>query len=402
MTNIMPTVALDTSSLLTAIPGLLGFLPERSLVVIAFDDGASITVTARHDLLLDAEGAPTPQMLTTVAAIGEVCERGHVLGTVVAIVDDRFGLSSPVYRRVCAEVDAALVSAGVFGGVRAGFVIESFAAGQPWLTAWWELAGSGPIGCDPALPGAIGLDGGGYGCGVLSDPQASPVALERSLRTGRVVMSSRSELSRSLATTAHCVDDACGGRVQGGRAPGDRAKADRAQGDRAKGDRAKGGRAKGGRESTSTTRDAALLRAALALLTGSRMPEMTCATVRLFSRAVGNLQVRDALLVLGGGEHRFVAESVWRDLARRTRGETRASAATMLAHLYYLGGEGACAGVALDVALDACPTWRLAGLLNTGLLNGMHPSMLWEAMAESYSVAAGLGVCLPAAKPTGP
>ena len=365
MTNIMPTVSLDTTSLLTAIPGLLGFLPEQSLVVIAFDAGGSIAVTARHDLLLDADGASTPQMRETMATIGEVCERIGVLAVAVAIVDDRFGLSSPIYRRVCAEIDGSLMRSGVLGGVRAGFVVERFAAGQPWYTAWWELEGAGPGGSDPALPKTVGLDDGGYGCGLLDDPQSSPVALERSLQTGRIVMASRSELSESLAPTGHCVDNRCGGHP---RRP---------------------------RPTSSAAAEAKLLRRALALLTAPRMPEMTCTNVKLLSRAIGNLGVRDSLLVVGGSEHRFVAESVWRDLVRRTQGETRASAATMLAHLYYLGGEGAYAGVALDVALSACPSWRLAGLLNTALVGGVHPSMLWDLLAESYSAAAGLGVTLP-------
>lgn len=369
MTNIMPTVALDTTNLLTAIPGLLGFLPEQSLVVLAFDEDASIAVTARHDLLLDLDGEPTPDMRATMASIGAVCERDGALAAVGVVVDDRYRLSSPVYRRVLADVDEALIMAGVPGGVRAGFVVEQFAAGVPWYTARWEMSGRGPTGTDPDLPESVGLGDGGYGCGLLADPQSSPVALERSLRTGRVVMASRSEMYACLAATEHCTDGSCGGRPRRIRPTSTAA-----------------GRAK-------------LLRSALALLTGPDAPEMTCANVILLSRAVRNLGVRDALLVLGGGEHRWVAESVWRDLTRRTRGEVRASAATMLAHLYYLGGEGAYTGVALDVALESSPDWRLAGLLNTALTGGVHPSMLWEVLGESYGVAAGLGVTLPSASP---
>ncbi|MFN8055584.1 DUF4192 domain-containing protein [Gordonia sp. (in: high G+C Gram-positive bacteria)] len=367
MTNIMPTVALDTTNLLTAIPGLLGFLPEQSLVVLAFDEDSSIAVTARHDLLLDADGEPTADMWETMASIGLVCERDGALGAVGVVVDNRYGLPSPVYRRVLADLDDALIAAGVPGGVRAGFVVERFAAGMPWYTALWAMAGRGPTGADPDVPGSLGLADGGFGCGLLADPQSSPVALERSLRTGRVVMASRSEMYACLATTEHCVDGACGGRPRRIR------------------------------PTTTAAGRTKLLRAALKLLTGPAVPEMTCANVVLLSRAVRNLGVRDALLVLGGGEHRWVAESVWRDLTRRTRGEVRASAATMLAHLYYLGGEGAYTGVALDVALQACPDWRLAGLLDTALTGGVHPSMLWEVLGESYSVAAGLGVTLPSA-----
>ncbi|GAB09345.1 hypothetical protein GOARA_036_00770 [Gordonia araii NBRC 100433] len=363
----MPTFSLDTSTLLTAIPGLLGFLPERSLVVIAFDADASIVVTARHDLLIGDDGEPTTPMRETVADIADVCARGDAVVAAVAVVDDRFALSSPVYRRLCADADDALVAAGVPGGVRAGFVIERFAAGRPWYTCWWLLEGRGPSGADADVPEMLGIDDPGFGCGLLGDPQASPIALERSLHTGRVVMASRSELAASLAPTAHCTDDACRGKP---RRP---------------------------RPTTTAAGEAKLLRGALTLLTGSRPPEMTCANVRLLSRAVTTLGVRDALLALGAGENRFVAESAWRELARRGRGEIRASAATMLAHLYYLCGEGAYAGVAIDTALAACPTWHLARLLNTALAGGVHPALLWDVLTESYSAAQGLGVVLPPA-----
>ncbi|MFT4199632.1 DUF4192 domain-containing protein [Gordonia sp. (in: high G+C Gram-positive bacteria)] len=365
MTNSLPTVSLDTTTLLTSIPGLLGFLPERSLVVLAFDADASIAVTARHDLMLDGEGGPTPQMRYTMENIGEVCARAGAVATVVAVVDDRYALSSTRYRELCGDIDAVLVDAGVAGGVRAGFVVGGFAAGQPWYTAWWRLTGPGPADSDPEVPEMVGLDDPGFGCGLLADPHSSPIALERSLRTGRVVMASRSELLASLAPTGHCTDFACEGRPRRIRA------------------------------TTTAAADAKLLRAALKLLTGPCPPEMTCATVHLLSRALVNLGVRDALLVLGAGEHRFVAETAWTEMVRRTSGQTRASAATMLAHLYYLGGEGAYAGVALDVALEACDTWNLARLLNTALCNGVHPSLMWEILGESYSAAAGLGVILP-------
>ncbi|MFT3900201.1 MAG: DUF4192 domain-containing protein [Gordonia sp. (in: high G+C Gram-positive bacteria)] len=365
MTNSLPTFSLDTTTLLTSIPGLLGFLPERSLVVLAFDASASIAVTARHDLLLDGEGRPTDQMRATLMSIASVCAREGIVATAVAIVDDRYDLPSRVYRTMLELTDAALTEAGVPGGVRAGFVVERFESGRPWYTAWWGLDGAGPADRDPEVPDAMGLDDAGFGCGLLGDPQSSPVALERSLHTGRVVMASRAEMTDSLGPVEHCTDAACGGRPRAMR------------------------------ESRSPAGDAKLLRAALKVVTAPQAPAMTCTTVHTLSRAVSNLRVRDALLVVGAGEHRLVAEAVWRDLTRRTRGTVRASAATMLAHLYYLGGEGACAGVALDVALDACDSWKLATLLNSALCHGVHPSMMREILSESYAVAAGLGVALP-------
>ncbi|QKT07469.1 DUF4192 domain-containing protein [Gordonia sp. X0973] len=369
MTQSLPTAYLDTASLLTAIPGLFGFRPEHSMVVVAFDADASIAVTARHDVELES-GEPTARMRESIADVAAVCLRTGAVATAVVVADDRHALDSPVYRRLVAEMNAALVAVGVPGGVSAGFVLAEFAQGQPWRTMWWELDGPGPRGCDPAVPHLIGVADPGYGCGLLGDPKSSPVALERSLTSGRVVMDSRGELADSLAgTDQHCTDLACGGRP---RRP---------------------------RVSASRGSGAALLRSALDLLTGPEPPEMTCATVSLLGRALIRLDVRDALMTLGAGEHRYVAETVWRELTRRTDGRQRASAATMLAHLYYLGGEGTSAGIALDVALAADPGWNLARLLDSALAGGVHPSMIWELLVESYVVGATLGVELPAMTP---
>ncbi|MCB1293509.1 MAG: DUF4192 family protein, partial [Gordonia sp.] len=76
-------------------------------------------------------------------------------------------------------------------------------------------------------------------------------------------------------------------------------------------------------------------------------------------------------------------------------GSARASAASLLAHLHYIAGEGAYAAVALDTALDADPEWSLAVLLSRALHSGAHPAMLWATVGYSYELAASLGVDLP-------
>ena len=233
---------------------------------------------------------PTADMWETMASIGLVCERDGALGAVGVVVDNRYGLPSPVYRRVLADLDDALIAARVPGGVRAGFVVERFAAGMPGTPhcGRWRATAARPG--RPDVPGSLGLADGGFGCGLLADPQSSPVALERSLRTDRVVMASRSEMYACLAPPSTASTAALRGRPRQIR-PDD------------------------GRGPHQMLRGRALK-----LLTGPAVPEMTCANVVLLNRAVRNLGVRDALLVLGDGEHRWVAESVWRDLTRRTRG----------------------------------------------------------------------------------
>lgn len=52
------------AALITAIPALLGFVPERSLVLITFSgDGDEIGTTMRHDLSLRPDGVPTALMV---------------------------------------------------------------------------------------------------------------------------------------------------------------------------------------------------------------------------------------------------------------------------------------------------------------------------------------------------
>ena len=138
------------------------------------------------------------------------------------------------------------------------------------------------------------------------------------------------------------------------------------------------------RPTTTAAGRTKLLRAALKLLTdragrtGDDLRECRAAQP---CGAQPRCARRTAGRILGGGEHRWVAESVWRDLTRRTRG-------------------GACqrgddAGICTTWVVRApipasrstwrCrasyPDWRLAGLLDTA--DGRcPPSMLWEVLGS--------------------
>ena len=121
----------------------------------------------------------------------------------------------------------------------------------------------------------------------------------------------------------------------------------------------------------------------------------SCATVDELERAICDVQVRDAALGFAVTDLRAGAELLWRELTRRLTGTGRASAATLLAHLHYIAGEGSFAGVALDVAREADRTWKLAQLLDHSLRNGLRPGNLWHLIGDSYSAAAELGLTLP-------
>lgn len=55
---------IDPTTLLTAIPALLGFIPERSIIVVAFAPDRGISATMRHDLALGDTGEPTSELPT--------------------------------------------------------------------------------------------------------------------------------------------------------------------------------------------------------------------------------------------------------------------------------------------------------------------------------------------------
>lgn len=355
------TGGLDAHTLLNAVGGLIGFLPERSLVLIAVDADGSINATMRHDLLLDAAGRTTPEMDAIIANLAEICVQYRAHAIVALVVDDRYPSASAPISELMAAVDAAFVGSG---GLVAGYAMTEYATGSRWRTV---LIG------DPievlAIPPADGM---------LADPAASPTALDRALRRGRPVLSKRSEMVAMLMPRAHC-DGPC----------------QHADSDFRKVGVASIGRAGNGKRQLL---DFALRQVAqLAPEHRTDAVELACPTVDRWAEAIGDLQVRDALLALAITDHRHAAETMWRELTRRLRGSGRASAATLLAHLHYIAGEGAMAGVALDAALTADPDWSFAALLDRALRAGVRPSLLWEIIGESYRAADELGAVLPAA-----
>lgn len=86
---------------------------------------------------------------------------------------------------------------------------------------------------------------------------------------------------------------------------------------------------------------------------------------------------------------------MWMRLARSLTGRAGAAAATLLAHLHYMAGEGAFASVAVERALELDPDYYLAHLLSTALEHGMRPSGLAEVVGYSFTLGRELGVGLP-------
>ncbi|GAB17937.1 hypothetical protein GOEFS_042_00280 [Gordonia effusa NBRC 100432] len=359
MTTNSTNKALNADVLLDALGGLIGFMPERSLVLVAFDDDGSINSTMRHDLLLDAGGVVRPEFIGVVDNLATICRQYDAAAVVAVIVDDRYPPDSPEIASIIAQIAVPFAPTG---GFAAAYATREYAVGSKWHTVF-----AGPPTRFLAPP---------PGAGSLADPTTSPTALDRAVRRGRPVLRRRAEMSQELVEKSHCDDPNCSADAltQMSRATREEQA-----------------------DLLAFAHDAVSV---LASGTRSTAVQMPCAAMATWHRVVTDVRVRDALLVLAISDLREPAERIWRELTQVLRGRGRASAATLLAHLHYIAGEGALAGIALDIALGADRDWSFAILLDRALRAGLRPALLWELIGDSYRIAEELGVDMP--RPTLP
>ena len=336
----------DMTDLLTAIPGMLGFVPERSLVLVAFEpDSARIGASMRFDILLEGPGDKllSPHLLSVIDHLGAVCEQQGFGDVFAVIVDDRHDGQSAVYRRVFTAVARAL---GPTSYLCVGVVVPQMIAGARWTVTH-------------ATPEHLG------DTGVIGDPLISPMAVAQAVIQGRETHASRADLARSLSPrdVEDCSEPTC--VVHGDRmdlpdlAPGE------------------------------------LLAEAITVIAAFDGTQ-TCWEREVVRQALAHIHVRDAMMALAVTGLSSRAEQVYTDLVRALDGPERAPAATLLGHLYYVQGHGGMAGTAFEVALASCSDYNLACLLDSALARGMHPRELAGIIDYSYDLADEFGVTLPA------
>ncbi|MGB7872100.1 MAG: DUF4192 domain-containing protein, partial [Mycobacterium sp.] len=147
MTKQRPDFELNRpGAVIAALPAVLGFVPEKSLVVISIDDGELGSVM-RVDL---SEALPD--------RIGPLAEVASAAGpeAAIAVIVDADGAGCPMcneeYRDLCATLTEELAQRDIV--VWAAHVVDRVAAGGRWHC----------------------VDGCGAG-GVIDDPSASPLAV---------------------------------------------------------------------------------------------------------------------------------------------------------------------------------------------------------------------------------
>lgn len=329
-------------ALIAALPAVLGFVPEKSLVMVSLEDAGRMGAVMRADL--SEELTADVERLAQLAA-NSGAER------VVAIVVDADGALCPMcndeHRRLCEALGEALAGCDV--GLHAAHVVDRVEAGGRWHC----------------------VDGCGSG-GAVEDPYASPLAVAAVL-DGRRLYGRRADLAAVVATSDADRTAALAEMIP--TCQQDR-EADWLVDPDAR-----------GRHDVERARAAAARVAAGGDLADDELAELAV--------ALTDVAVRDTLYALAVGAEGGAAESLWGLLARVLPDPWRSEALVLLAFSAYTRGDGPLAGVSLDAALRSDPQHRMAGMLDTALQSGMRPEQIRELAAAGYRLAKRLGVRLP-------
>jgi hypothetical protein len=323
--------------LIAALPAVLGFVPEKSLVLVTVDRG-EMGCVMRVDL--SDELGHSLEHLAEVAAAAEP-------DSAIAVVVDEEGancrMCNDEHRELADRLTTALAEHGI--ELLAAHVVDRVAAGGRWHCA---------DGCGNA--------------GTVEDPSASPLAVAAVL-DGRRLYARRAELQQviELIDPAHAdalAEIIAAGNPDQAQRPDDAARAD----------------------------VEAAITAAARLADGVELGDQELA--RLAS-ALTDLRVRDTLYALAVGESAGQAESLWAELSRTLPEPWRIEALVLLAFSAYARGDGPLAGVSLEAALRGDPTHRMAGMLDTALQSGLRPDRIRDLAVTGYRLADRLGVRLP-------
>ncbi|WP_290058603.1 DUF4192 domain-containing protein [Amycolatopsis solani] len=341
----LPVDLRDPALLLAALPYLVGFRPEKSVVLLGHraPDGNRVGLVLRADVPGRQDRARQAQALAPRLAAG------HHTGVTIAIVGGRRRPGSPP--------------------PHAGFAKHLADAlgqyGLPVLHAMWT---------PHITPGARWACYQADDCGgELPDPRATVVAAAAT-ESGQVAFDSRAEMEALL-------DPRCPEALE--------RRADLLA----------------GLPTPSGSDAAAEFRAAFDRQRRDDGPPSDEQAIRL-AGALTLPQVRDAcfsMAVPPGSPSAREAERLWLTLVRELPAPQRAAPAALLGYTAYLRGDGAFAGMALENALAADPGHGLATLLLNVLSRGMPPEeLLALAMHADPAGTRGYNLITPDPEPSRP
>jgi hypothetical protein len=328
-------------TLIAALPAVLGFVPEKSLVLMTFDDG-EMGCVMRIDLIDDVFDA--------VGHMAEVAATAGPDAAIAVIVDEdatTCRMCKDEHRLLADALGDALSEWGIdLLGVH---VVDRVAAGGRWHCA----------------------DGRVY-TGTVEDPTASPMAAAAVL-DGRRLYSRRADLQAVIAVADPVRTAGLRGALK---AATDAATVDADE-----------------RPDADARADVEHAMAAAAGAVEGRCP--SDADLARLAYGLTDPRVRDTLYALAVGRDAASAESLWVLLARTLPEPWRAEPLVLLAFSTYARGDGPLAGVSLEAALRCNPGHRMARMLDQALQSGMRPEQIRELGLTGYRLAKQLGVKLP-------
>lgn len=328
-------------ALIAALPAVLGFVPEKSLVLVSLAEGRMGAVM-RADLAAD--------LIDNLDRLAELAATSGAEAVVAVIVDDD-GALCPMcgadHRELGEALNAALAERGV--SLYGAHVVDRVEAGGSWHC----------------------IDGCGVS-GVVEDPTALPMAVAAVL-DGRRLYGRRSDLHAVIAA----VDaERSAGLVESIEAHSAIRRVEwQADPD--------------GRGRRDVER---VIELAGRVLEGL---EPVDAEVADIACGLTDVAVRDTVYALAVGAEAASAEALWALLARILPDPWRVEALVLLAFSAYARGDGPLAGISLEAALRSDPDHRMAGMLDTALQSGMRPEQIRELGGTGYRIAKRLGVRLP-------
>lgn len=347
MTNTDPHFVMNRpGALIAALPAVLGFVPEKSLVIISLHRGemGAVMRADLSDVLADDDLSGLAQVVA-----------GPCPDAAIAVVVDADGTHCPKcnqqYRDLSEDLDAALAEEYI--RLIAVHVVDRVGAGGRWHCV---------DGCDAHGP--------------VDDPVESPLAVA-AVVDGRRLYDSRADLQTVIAAVdldgaaevaeliAGLAEVGCAERVT---------------------------------DSDACTRRG--VRAAMAAVGRVAAGEtLRNDEVADLAYILTDVLARDTLYALAVGEQAEQAEILWTVLSRRVPSPWRVEPLVLLAFSAYSRGDGPLAGISLDEALRCNPKHRMATMLDQALQSGMRPEQIRTLARTGYRLAERLGVQLPARRP---
>jgi len=329
------------ASLVSATPYLVGFVPERSLVLVALDEDAPrarVVGSARIDL------DPDPVSVLR-AFVRQAVNRGST-GVMVLVYDDQVAGQPLAHSELIERVEGLLADEGL------RLFDALYVRDEDSVWRWWSY-----LCVDQTCCPASGL----------TVARSSPVDAE-AVGRGLVALGSRRDLVAELLPDAAAV-----AAVTAKLEPWSRCVADHPR----------------WRSAEVSSIDETILRSARGVSEPEARDRTCDASPDLMARhlvALADVGVRDLVLVQPERDEIEAALRYWRRLVCAAPMQLRAPAATLLAVACLQSGDGARANVALDVALAAEPDYNLAGLVAVALSSGaVTPDDLVSSLAKAHA-----------------